>query len=405
LVVVDESAPNTFDFHFEDSESNIINVTGSKITDKDLENASEKEINSFFNIDPVSSYIGNPDSETKEEKEERESIENSAKSSSDPSDGTGEEKPLNSPENTELKSNENYKWYSSIEESNPITSFSEFKVIKESLLLEKNPPIEGGTPKTGTEELPTEVGGKKEGSPKLEDIKGSSLGSQVLTAKQMIENFEKVLDTIEQPQGFCIYFVENREYADPELRNIYQPGTFMNFSLDTSAINAADGADIEGDIQVNNLDILLDAKKGVYNFSAKDTETKMKDTDLKNNNTKSSNTILTANISSARDKKEVATLSSGRGEKEEIKKTIERMSPDQLSQLGISNWDDVTSVKIIRDKNGDAEKIKIKNRKAKFGDQSRKIEKGDPEWETALSLAKANNDRESEEEQLESAKR
>ena len=116
--------------------------------------------------------------------------------------------------------------YSSIEESKPITSFSDFKLIKESLLLEleKDPPIEGGTPKPAVEGLPIEVEGKEE-KPKLEDIKGTGFGSRILTAKQMNENFEKVLDTIEEPMAFCIYFVENREYADPELRDIYQPGS------------------------------------------------------------------------------------------------------------------------------------------------------------------------------------
>ena len=404
LVVVDESAPDTFNFYFEDSESNIINVTGSKITNEDLRNASEKEIKSFFEVEPVSSYIGNPDEETEEEREERESSDNSAKSSLAPSDGIEEEKPLDSPENIELASNENYKWYSAIDESKPITSFSDFKYIKESLLLEKNPPIEGGILKPGVEELSTETGGEEKKSG-LEDIKGTSLGSQVLTAKQMNENFERVLDTIEEPMGFSIYFVENREYADPELRDVYQPGSFMNFTVDASGIKASEGADIEGDVLVNNLDVLLDVKKGIYNFTKKDTETKLKDEDLGGDDSKSSQSILTANINSARDKKEVTPLSGGRGETKELKNTIERMNPDQLSQLDISNWDDITNIKIIRDDSGNAETIKIKNRKAKFGDKSRKIEKGEPGWEAALALAKANKDRESQEEELELAKR
>jgi hypothetical protein len=404
LVIVDPSAPQTFYFHFEDSESNIINVTGSKITDKDLENASGEEINSFFMVEPTSSYIGNPDDETEEEKAERESLENSAKSSLEASDGTEEEKPSNSPENLELASNENHKWYSSIEESKPITSFSEFKLIKESILLEKDPPIEGGTPKQAVEELPIGVGGEE--TPKLEDIKGTTIGSKILTSKQINENFEKVLDTIDEPIPFCIYFVENREYADPELRDIYLPGTFMNFSLDSSAISASEGEDIEGDIQVSNLDVLLSAKKGLYNFSKKDTETKLKDGDIKGGGgSKGTDTILTADISSARNKESVIPLSSGRGEKKEIKTTIERISPDQLSKLDISDWDDVTSIKIIRDDSENAKTIKIKNRKAGFGDKSRTIEKGEPGWEAALALAKANNDREAEEQRLELAKR
>jgi hypothetical protein len=406
LVIVDEDAPKTFYFHFEDSESNIINVTGSKITNEDLVNASGEEIESFFTVEPTSSYIGNPDDETEEEKAERESLENSARSSSEASDGTEEEKTSDSPEKVELASNENHKWYSSIEESKPITSFSDFKLIKESLLLEleKDPPIEGGTPKPAVEGLPIEVEGEEE-KPKLEDIKGTGFGSKILTAKQMNENFEKVLDTIEEPMAFCIYFVENREYADPELRDIYQPGSFMNFSLDSSALSASEGEDIEGDIQVSNLDILLNAKKGLYNFSKKDRETKLKDTDIEGGDSKATNTILTADISSARDKESVTPLSSGRGEKEEIKTTLQRMNPDQLSQLEISNWNDVTSIKIIRDGNLNAKTIKIKNRKAELGDKSRTIEKGEPGWESALALAKADNDREAEEQKLELAKK
>ena len=406
LVVIDEDAPQIFYFHFEDSESNIINVTGTKITNKDLENASEKEIRSFFEVEPTSSYIGNPDDETEEEREQRESLENSAKSSLEASDGTEEEKPLDSPENIELASNENYKWYSSIEESKPITSFSEFKMIKESLLLEdkKRPVVETPEPEPEVKELPTVEGGEKEIT-KLEDIKGTKLGSRILTAKQMNENFEGVLDTIDVPMAFCIYFVENREYADPELRDIYQPGSFMNFSLHPDAWKVSDGTDMEGGIQVNNLDVLLDAKKGLYNFSEKDRETKLKDTDIEGKEgggSKPSNTILTANITSARDKESVTRL--GRDE-EEIKTTIQRINPEQLSQLDISDWDDVTNIKIIRDRNLDPVKIKIKNRKAELGNKSRTIEKGEPGWEAALALAKSDLDRETEEQRLELAKR
>jgi hypothetical protein len=402
LVVVNEAAPQIFYFHFEDSESNIINVTGSKITNENLENASEAEIKSFFDVEPTASYIGNPDEETEEERAERESIENSVKSSLEASDGT-EEKPSNSPENLELASNENYKWYSSIEESKPITSFSEFKSIKESLLLEEN-----GKPKPeveGPEGLPAEVKAEEK-KPKLADIEGTTLGSKILTARQMNENFERVLDTLSNPIPFAIYFVEDREYADPSLRDIYQPGNFMNFTIDPSAIKASDGEDIEELIAVNNLDVLLDAKKGLYKFTGRDQETNFKDTDLKDTDLKdNSPDVLTADISSASNKKSVIPLSSGRGEKEQIKATIQRINADQSSQLGISDWQDVTSVKIIRDENKNPVTIKIKNKKAGFGDKSRTIRKGEDGWEAALVLAKADSKREEEEQQSELAKR
>jgi len=402
LVVIEDKCPDVYNFHFEDSESNVINVTGRKVKDSDLVNASKKEIDAFFNVEPVSTFIGNPDSETEEEKEERISLENSAKALNVTPEGQEDEKSISPEENTDLASNENYKWYSSIEESKPITSFSNFKLIKESLLLEddKKPPIEGGQDKPGTQELETETGGKEEKA-----TKGISLGSQILSAKKIQENFEEIINTVEKPFEFSIYFVENREYADPELRNVYQPGSFMNFSLSEGAISASDGSDIEGLIQVNNLDILLDVKKGIYNFSGKDTETDLGNVDLEGDDVKSGETILTANTSSARDKKSIIPLPSERGETEELKNTIERMNPDQLSELGISDWDDVTSIKIITDGNGKPEIIKVKNRKAKFGDKSRNFKKGEPGFESALALAKANKDRESQEEELELAKR
>ena len=405
LVIVDESAPQIFYFHFEDSESNIINVTGSKITNENLENASEAEIKSFFDVDPTSSYIGNPDGETEEERAEREALEISAKSSLAPSDDTEEK--TSSPENVELASNENYKWYSSIEESKPITSFSEFKLIKESLLLEKNPAVEGGTaePEVETPEVETPEVEGKEKKPKLEDIKGTTLGSKILTARQMNENFERVLDTISAPMPFAIYFVEDREYADPSLRDIYQPGNFMNFTIDPSAIKASEGEDMEGLILVNNLDVLLDVKKGLYNFTGRDEETKFKDADLKDTDLEDNSPgVLTADISSAFNKKSVIPLSGGGG-KDPIKTTIERINPDQLSQLKISDWQDVTSVKIIRDGSGSPETIKIKNKKAGFGNKSRTIRKGEDGWEAALVLAKVDSKREDEEQKSELAKR
>lgn len=402
LIVVEKDAPDVYYFHFEDSESNIINVTGRKVKDSDLENASQGEIQSFFNVEPVSTYIGNPDSETPEERKERESIENSAKALDVIPEDQENEKSVSPEENTDLAKNENVKWYSSIDESKPISSFLDFKHIKESLLLEKDPPIEGGQNRPGAQELETkaEAGEKKE-----KNTEGISLGSQILTAKQIQENFEKILNTIEKPMEFSIYFVENREYADPELRDIYQPGSFMNFSLSGEAISASDGSDIEGMIQVNNLDVLLDAKKGIYSFSKKDKETNLKDEDLQDPNIKSGRNILTANITSARNKEEVSPLSSGREEEEEPKNIMQRMQPDQLKELGISNWTDVTSVKIIRDGKGSPETVKIKNRKAKYGDKSRSFEKGEPGFESALALAQANKDIELEDKESELSKR
>ena len=400
LIVIDEKAPDEYKFYFEDSESNIINVIGKKITNKDIEDASPEEIRSFFDVEPVSSYIGNPEDESEEEKSERERIENSAKveDENNPENQEGEENPAE-PEKEEvaqLETNENYKWYSNIDQSKPVTSFSEFKSIKESLLLEKTPEGEGENiaPK---EELETQQGGDEEAKDPISGARGS-----INTAKEFEENFKKIIATVEKPLEFLIYFVELREYADPDLRGIYQPGTFTNFCITSEALSVSDNGSLENEVQVNNLDVLIDPRKGEYNFSDRDKESDIKDTDLGSEKIQGKNTILTSNITSAKNRKSVSddlpVASPDKEKEKEIVSTVQRVDPNILSNLEIEDWNDVTSIKIIRDRNGNPETVKIKNKKAKIGDKSRRFDKGDPNFETALILAKADNDRKKEEE-------
>ena len=397
LLYIPDDAPSEYNFHFEDSESNVINVFGSKVTDKDLEDAGEEEIRSYFDVQPVSSLIGNPDDETDEEREERESLEAAAKMNSEGGQETEEEE---SPE--VIAKNEGEKWYSSIEYSKPITSFEDFKSIKESLLFEN-----GDEEKEGEESSEKSTGNEPEAEEKEgEQINKNvtTVGEQVNTAKEFQKNFQNIIENIDEPIPFCIYFVTLREYANPELRDIYKPGSFMNFSISGEAISAPNDSNIEGEIQVNNLDILLDVKKGTYDFDRGDVETDIKDTDLRGSGEdgESTSSILTKDSGKVEISSPSSYVKNGTEIKnKEIESTISRMNPQDLSSLDISNWEDVTSVKVIRDDAGTIKTVKIKNRKAKIGDKSRRFDIGEPGFEQALILAKANKDRIEEEKEKE----
>jgi hypothetical protein len=368
LVLVADDAPDEYNFHFEDSESNIINVYGRKITNKDIESASEEEIRSFFDVQPVSSLIGNPEDESEEERKERKSLESSArKSEEDLANSEGEEE--------DSENNESQKWYSSIETPKTITSFSDFKSIKESIIFEEN-----GIP-SNVVELPTESG---------------AVSEKAVSSKQFQENFQTILQTADKPIPFAIYFVELREYANPELRKIYKPGSFMNFSIDAKAINSSDDSLIEGHVQISNLDVLIEPRKGIYTFSEKDKETEIKDTDIEKGEESKSGIL-----SRSTERKEISSLPISKKEGKEISTTLDRMSSEDLSDLGISDWNDITSVKIIRDDAGNPKTVKLKNKKAKLGDKSRRFDEGDPNFQKALEVAKANKDKEEEENQKE----
>jgi hypothetical protein len=281
LVVIDKDYPQEYNFHFEDKESNVINVYGRLITDKDLETADDKEIESYFDVQPVSSLIGNPDSDTDEEREERNSIEKSG--SSDLPDEEDPENPSTGEDETKNESEE-IKWYSKINESQIISDFNEFKSLKEISIFESDKEKSVGSYVDDTisdvknlfgggeeekKELPspqTSEEGEKEGE-KSNTIRKMANDDLVSTTSELDENFRKLLNSITGPIPYGIYFVDLREYADPKLRQVYKPGSFMNFNIDKKAINVSDGQSIEGLIQVNNLDILLDVKKGIYSYN------------------------------------------------------------------------------------------------------------------------------------------
>ena len=349
LVTLDPNGPEEFIFNFEDSESNIINVWGKKITEEDLQNASEEEVQSFFNREPVSTYIGDPNKETEEEKIEREEIEKEATKAKEE-----EQKEL---EKGEEESPQIVKSGEKTNES--ILSFDDFKRQKEGNFV-----YEG----TAIQDLKSNAGNTPN------------------------ENFQRILKYSTSPAPFEIYFVTLREYADPSLRATYQPGSFMNFLLTPEAISAADGADISADVSISNYDILLNCKKGLYTFDQeasdreKEEEAEAEAEKLKGG--KSQIEIKKSGIGG------IINLSrTPEKEKEEKKQELEReggmmakVDQKDVQSLDIEGWGDITNVKAIKDKDGNITKVKIKNRKASLDDKSRTLQKGDPGFESAVRV-------------------
>lgn len=348
LVTVDNLGPEEFTFHFEDSESNVINVWGKKITEEDLENANEEEVRSFFTKDPVSSYIGDPSKETEEEKEEREELEKKALSL--------KQKSQNELEKSEEESS---KSSANPQTNESILSFNDFSRQKE-------------------------LGSVYESSA-VKDLDSSS-------SSPVQQDFQKILNNSTSPAFFEIYFVTLREYADPSLRKTYRPGSFTNFLLTPEAISASDGSDLSGEISINNYDVLLNVKKGLYSF---DKESSQKGKERRENEE-------AEKLKGGKNQIEIRSSTRGQvfdlsktpeKEKEEKKDDLEReggliskLEKDDIKSLNIGSWGDVTNVKAIRDERGNIVKIKIKNRKASLDDKSREVGKGDPGFESAIRL-------------------
>jgi hypothetical protein len=354
MVFVDEKAPEEFTFHFEDSESNVINVWGKKITDADLQNASEEEIVSFFNQEPVSSYIGDPNKETQEEKEQREELEMKVRKSQEQSQKELEKE---GSEKEEKIGGETVVQKEEVKEST-ILSFSDFKSSK--LIKEDDGII-------------------------------SQIGDKITKeSSDPEENLNNFLNKSTGPVSFAIYFVTLREYADSSLRGTYRPGTFMNFYVEGDVINSSDGADLEGKLGLNNLDILINPKKGLYKFD--DSESQRKRTEKEEEEYQKMKGGKSQIEVRSSVKGNVFDLSRTKEKEEEEKenraektKVITSVEGKDVQSLDISSWDDITNAKAIRDDRGNITKIKLKNRNAQIGDKSRELQKGDPGFESALN--------------------
>lgn len=354
LLISDPNAPEEYEFHFGDSEDNIINVVGKKVTTEELSKYSSDDLNRIFGV-TVS-------------KETESKIKTSEQKTSQFVDGK------DAAEKTEVNDSLKSPDFSDLLESQVITKFSDFK-NQGYYVLEDDKNIQAKTVS----------GNSAEGSGDA-DAKGSEMID--LSSKQK-----------SGPAEIAVYIVTERDYADPKLRGKYETGDFTNFLLDSSDWKAKNGASIE--IDPNTDEILEDSKRGLYTYVEKEEESKpiikdkvqdLDDEDSKDNDKeKETDTV--------EDDYYIKTNNNDVDIKSKKNSTVVRdnqlagginlfdtiLTPRDKEALKIENWKTITFAKEIFDGRGDAIEVKFKNKYAPFGDKSRKYRATDGE---AFELAK-----------------
>lgn len=341
LLISDPNAPEGYEFHFSDSEDNIINVVGKKVTTEELSKYSSADLNRIFGV------TLSRETENKIE--------------------TAEQKPVEDKEDVEVNDNLNIS-------SQVITKFSDFKKQGYPVLEEENV------------QAKTVSGNSVEGTGDID-----SAGSQMidLTSEQK-----------SGPAEIAIYIVIERDYADPKLRGKYETGDFTNFLLDSTDWVAKNGDSIE--IEPNTDEILEETKRGLYSYIEKKEEVKpvvkdeVQDAD---DSDKDEDKDKEKEVEVKSDDYYIKTNVKDVDIKDRQNSTVIRdtqlpggvnlfdtiLTTRDKEALKIENWKTITFAKEFFDAKGDTTEVKFKNRYAPFGDKSRKYRVTDGE---AFELAK-----------------
>lgn len=341
LLISDPNAPEGYEFHFSDSEDNIINVVGKKVTTEELSKYSSADLNRIFGV------TLSRETENKIE--------------------TAEQKPVEDEEEVEVNDNLNTS-------SQVITKFSDFKKQGYPVLEEENV------------QAKTVSGNSVEGTGDID-----SAGSQMidLTSEQK-----------SGPAEIAIYIVIERDYADPKLRGKYETGDFTNFLLDSTDWVAKNGDSIE--IEPNTDEILEETKRGLYSYIEKKEEVKpvvkdeVQDAD---DSDKDEDKDKEKEVEVKSDDYYIKTNVKDVDIKDRQNSTVIRdtqlpggvnlfdtiLTTRDKEALKIENWKTITFAKEFFDAKGDTTEVKFKNRYAPFGDKSRKYRVTDGE---AFELAK-----------------
>lgn len=336
FIVSDTSAPANYEFYYEDSEDNVINVVGRLMTDEELRSTSESDLQRIFLPKEDNTPYGTNPGE-KENKKKNESEENSTYSSL-------------------------------INESEVITSFSDFN-------SRMNPLNE----KTGD----------------------SADGKLSLTPEQLSD-----------PAKVAIYWVTELEYADPELRK-YKAGVFNNFTVDPKDYEAKKGQPI--DVEVNSVgEDIENPKRGVYVFKKVKDDGEKKEKDEKIVTVVNPKVEDETKIDAESDANKTADDYYIKVDPKDVQikdrrsstvikdnsvtggiNLIDKFLTDKDKEvLGIQDWKSITFAKALQDNRGDVVEVKLKNRFAAFGDKSRKYRVTDGEsFQIAKKFASEVEDR------------
>jgi hypothetical protein len=360
LLVSDPNAPEEYEFNFSDSENNVINVVGKKVTTEELSKYSSDDLSRIFGI---TASEGSEKSRIKTLDQAPTEDSDKGEANDSTTDQTSTEDKAKSEVNDSLST-------SSFSDLRVITKFSDFKKHGYSILDEDE-----------NDQIKTDAGDSSEGTDDV-DSKGSEIPA--LTAKQK-----------SGPAEIAVYIVTERDYANPKLRGKYETGEFTNFLLDPKDWEARNGDPI--DVEPNTDEILEDSKRGLYTYVEKkeeetkpvvkdevqgaDDEEKEEEPEIKKDDYYITVDPKDVKIKDKKSSTVVRDTSMTGG----INLFDTILTPRDKETLKIENWKTITFAKELRDNRGDIREVKFRNKYAPFGDKSRKYRSTDGE---AFELAK-----------------
>ena len=336
LLVSNPSAPDEYEFHFSDSEDEVINVVGKKLSDDDLAKYSDADLNRIFGVDV---------SKGDNEKSNIDSVDYKEKEAEAVSDSE--------------RTNQYSQFSLSESDRNIITKFSDFKNGSHQQTI-----YEAGEP--GSSELtltPEQKSGPAEVAIYMvteKDYANPELRGKYIPGK--FTNFMLDEADWEAKEGQSVSpDVNTTEILDKEKRGLYKyvaPKEDQEEKVKTKVQPAEDeeGKDKEGEENKQG----SETKSDDYYLTVDP-----KDVEIKN---KKSSTII-------RD----TSMQGGINLFDKI------LTDKDKEVLKIENWKTVTFAKEILDNKGDVVEVKFRNRYAPFGDKSRKYRVTDGE---AFELAK-----------------
>lgn len=321
LIISDDSAPENYEFYYQDNEGDVINVVGRLMNNDELRSTSKDDIDKIFIPKEVKEDSGNGSKKNESE------------------DG-------------------GLVYMDLVNENDVITSFSSF-------------------------------------SDRIYGINEDKKSGDIVSLSS---------DDLSTPAKVAIYWVTDREYADPELRK-YKTGKFTNFTIDPSDYGAKRGESISVQTNTINEDI-NNPKRGVYQFKKAKLDNKK--------DGRESDIVTVVNPKTDEKKPEVS------GDKVEGKvsddyyikvdpndvkikdrrsSTIIRdnsvtgginlidkfLSDKEKEVLGVEGWKAISFAKALQDNRGDIVEVKLKNKFASPGDRVRKYRVTDGE---AFQIAK-----------------
>lgn len=387
-IISDGDAPETYEYYYQTTQKDYVNVSGKLLTDEELGSKSSDDIAEMFASG--NNKINNVKPEKKENKNTKDK--SAEKKNKEQSGGTGESGVNDSENNREL-------WLTpmineSSKRGSVIHKFSEFEDVLEYInTIGKYPEYSRLNEKDGDEE--TEDSGKSKES------------SDTLT----LTNEEAA-----GPAKVAVYSVTDMEYANPDDRQ-YTPAAYKYFIIGPDDYDANLGSSIE--VGVSTDETLIDPRRGVYEFKE---EVKKEDSDNKEEGRRKTNPedndnadngssdtedsddentpnkddyFITADPDdiSIKNRKN-ATVIRDKNFKGGINIVDEFLTDKEKEVLGIPTWKAVTLAKTFMNGQGEVIKVKLKNRYAPMFNTTKTYEVRDGEaFQIAKKFAKEVEDR------------